>query len=152
MSEQSAEQTGTLGTEIAQLGNLGLAELRTFWAERLGKPREFASTELTRRWLAWELQAAAWGGLDASTRRRLRHLAGSLRSNVARSALSDISVKPGTVLIREWAGTTHKVLVLENGFNWCGQTWKSLSEIATRITSTRWSGPRFFGLKRRSDA
>ena len=137
--------------EIAELRNLGLAELRTLWAERLGKPRQLASTELTRRWLAWELQAAARGGLEASTRRRLRQLAAALKPDTSSSALSDISVKPGIVLSREWAGTNHKVVVLETGFAWNGQVWNSLSEIATKITGTRWSGPRFFGLKRRSD-
>lgn len=138
-----------LEAEIAQLRDLGLAELRAFWAERLGEPRQLTSTELTRRWLAWELQAAAQGGLDASSRRRLRRLARSITSTVARGTLSEISVKPGTVLAREWAGKTHKILVLEHGFSWNGQTWKSLSEIAFRITGTRWSGPRFFCLKRR---
>jgi hypothetical protein len=66
--------------------------------------------------------------------------------------MPDASVNPGTVLTREWAGTTHKVLVLEDGFNWNGRIWRSLSEIAFRITGTRWSGPRFFGLKRRKEA
>jgi hypothetical protein len=144
-------QTERLETEIAQLSDLGLAELRDFWANRLGKPRQLSSTELTRRWLAWELQAEVRGGLDVSTRRHLRQIATSLGSNTAPSALSDVSVKPGTVLSREWAGVTHKVVVLEFGFSWNGQTWKSLSEIATRITGTRWSGPRFFGLRRRKD-
>ena len=145
-------QTETLEVEIAQLGDLNLAELRGLWAKRLGKPRQLASTELTRRWLAWELQAAVRGGLDAGTRRRLRQLAGALRLNTATPAMPDTSVKPGTVLTREWAEIAHRVLVLEDGFNWNGRIWSSLSEIAFRITGTRWSGPRFFGLKRRKEA
>jgi hypothetical protein len=149
--EHRSMRAWTPEAEIAQLRNLSLAELRTFWAERLGKPRQLASTELTRRWLAWELQAEVRGGLDASTRRRLRQLAVALKPDASSSALSDISAKPGTVLSREWSGTTHKVVVLETGFGWNGQTWNSLSEIATKITGTRWSGPRFFGLKQRSD-
>ena len=134
----------------ALLSDLGLAELRVLWTERLGKPRQLASTELTRRWLAWELQAARQGGLDTNTRRYLRRLAATLKSDNASDPASSIAVKPGTVLTREWAGTTHRVQVLENGFSWNGQTWKSLSVIATRIAGTRWSGPRFFGLKRRN--
>jgi hypothetical protein len=116
-----------------------------------GKPRQLASTELTRRRLAWELQAVARGGLDAGTRRRLRQLSMALKPDASLSPLSDINAKPGTVLSRDWSGATHKVVVLEAGFGWNGQTWKSLSEIATKITGTRWSGPRFFGLKQRSD-
>lgn len=142
-------RASTQKVEIAQLDNLDLADLRAVWAEQVGTPRHLTSTELTRRWLAWELQAAERGGLDASTRRRLRQIAEALRSNAAAGAALDVSIKPGTVLTREWAGTTHRVLVLEQGFSWNGQVWASLSEIAVRITGTRWSGPRFFGLKRR---
>jgi hypothetical protein len=49
--------------------------------------------------------------------------------------------------LAEWGGKTHRVMVLENGFAWAGQNYRSLSEVATRISGTRWSGPRFFGLK-----
>jgi hypothetical protein len=145
-------QAETLEAEIAQLSNLSLAELRKVWAERLGTAPQLTSTELTRRWLAWELQTAKRGGFDAVTRRRLRQLAGSVRANPGASAPPDLSVKPGTVLTREWSGTTHRVVVLDGSFSWNGQTWASLSEIATRITGTRWSGPRFFGLRRKSSA
>jgi hypothetical protein len=31
-----------------------------------------------------------------------------------------------------------------------GRRYKSLSEVARAITGTRWSGPLFFGLKRRA--
>jgi hypothetical protein len=139
----------SLEAEIASLSNLSLSELRKVWSERLGTPPQFASTELTRRWLAWELQAAKRGGLDGATRRQLRQHARSLTtSSVASSA---VRAKPGTVFIREWRGASHKVVVLDRGFSWNGQTWASLSEIASQITGTRWSGPRFFGLHRRSE-
>src|SRR5262249_17411493 len=150
--ERLPMQAETLEAEIAQLSNLSLAELRKVWAERLGRAPQFTSTELTRRWLAWELQAARRGGLDTATRRRLRQPAGSVRANPVATATPHVSVKPGTVLTREWAGTIHKVVVLDGGFSWNGQTWTSLSEIATRITGTRWSGPRFFGLRRKNSA
>jgi hypothetical protein len=140
----------TLEAEIARLSSLSLAELRKVWSERLGTPPQLASTELTRRWLAWELQAAKRGGIDASTRRHLRQLASSLSTGTTSDARSGARTKPGTVLTREWAGTTHWVVVLEGGFSWNGQILASLSEIASRITGTRWSGPRFFGLHRRS--
>jgi hypothetical protein len=144
-------QREILEAEIANLSNLGLSELRALAASRLGRCPTLASTELTRRWLIWELQAASRGGLDAGTRRRLRQLALSTRSSAASDTLPNTAVKPGTVLTREWAETIHRVVAVENGFSWSGQTWSSLSEIAFRITGTRWSGPRFFGLKRRKD-
>lgn len=141
-----------LEAELVHLDGLGLAELRAIWAECLGKPPVIASTEVTRRWLAWELQAARLGGFDAGTRRRLRLLARSVEAKPTADTQADLTLKPGTILTREWAGTTHRVTVLEEGFSWKGQTWRSLSEVASTITGTRWSGPRFFGLKKRSSA
>jgi hypothetical protein len=59
-------------------------------------------------------------------------------------------MKPGSKLIRDWRGVTHTVLVLENGYEWNGETFNSLSQIARAITGAHWSGPRFFGLAERS--
>lgn len=136
--------------ELLRLDGLGLAELRAHWAQHLGTPPIIASTEVTRRWLAWELQAARLGGFDAGTRRRLRQFAKSAKAELPTATSQSTPVlKPGTVLARDWGDATHRVTVLEDGFSWAGRTWKSLSEIASTITGTRWSGPRFFGLKKR---
>ena len=56
-------------------------------------------------------------------------------------------LKAGTVLVREWHGTTHRVTVLDDGFRFGGKRYRSLSEVARTITGSRWSGPLFFGLK-----
>jgi hypothetical protein len=57
------------------------------------------------------------------------------------------ALKPGTVLLREWHGTEHQVIVRENSVVFNGKQYKSLSAVAYRITGTKWSGPLFFGLK-----
>ncbi|MBL1430562.1 DUF2924 domain-containing protein [Oceanicaulis sp. AH-315-P02] len=49
-------------------------------------------------------------------------------------------------MIREWNGKTHTVMVVENGFEWSGELYASLSVVAQAITGVRWSDPRFFGL------
>ena len=59
---------------------------------------------------------------------------------------SRIRIKPGTRLLREWHGTTHEVLVTDQGFVWDGATYRSLSAIAFAITGAKWNGHRFFGL------
>ena len=138
---------GTLEAEIADLNDLGLGELRLVWKERLGTPPVITSTELMRRWLLWELQAQARGSFDATTRRRLRQLGKAFRSDSPSTTLPDIGPRPGSMLTREWNGVTHRVMVQDEGFAWNGQKHASLSEIAFRITGTRWSGPRFFGLR-----
>jgi hypothetical protein len=77
----------------------------------------------------------------------LRQLAGNPNKRRALNALTQPRLKAGAVLLREWHGTTHRVTVLENGHEYSDQQLKSLSEIARRITGSRWSGPLFFGLK-----
>ncbi len=56
-------------------------------------------------------------------------------------------IKPGALLVREWKGKSHRIMVLEDGFAFEGKPYTSLSEIARIITGTRWNGPRFFGLR-----
>lgn len=93
--------------------------------------------------LAWQIQADAFGGLDAETKRRLR------RGGAGATAAD--SLQPGVRLTREWQGVSHEVVVEEGGFSYEGRTWKSLSEIARHISGTRWNGPRFFGLRTETD-
>lgn len=56
------------------------------------------------------------------------------------------TIHPGTRLLRQWRGDTHEVVVADSGYEYRGATYHSLSEIARKITGTRWSGPAFFGL------
>ena len=57
-----------------------------------------------------------------------------------------LSLKPGARLVREWHGRTHTVTVTEDGFEYAGASYPSLTKIAKKITGAHWSGPRFFGL------
>ena len=132
--------------EIDSLSDLGLEDLRQTWQARLGgRAPSVSSSGLLRRWLSWELQAQTQGVLDPGTRRQLREL-GRAKTEDSRLPRTS-SLRPGTVLTREHAGKTHRVMVLERGYAWDGGQYASLTEIAYRITGTRWSGPRFFGLK-----
>jgi Protein of unknown function (DUF2924) len=58
-------------------------------------------------------------------------------------------LKPGARLVREWRGRTHTVMALDDGFEFEGRLYRSLTQIAREITGAHWSGPRFFGLKDR---
>ena len=57
-------------------------------------------------------------------------------------------IKSGARLVREWRGRTHTVTVTEEGFQYDGRHYPSLTQIARAITGAHWSGPRFFGLKK----
>ena len=58
----------------------------------------------------------------------------------------------GTRLLRAYQGMEHTVTVLQDGYEWQGRPYKSLSAIARAITGTRWNGLVFFGLKNRRSA
>jgi Protein of unknown function (DUF2924) len=101
------------------------------------------------RALAYRLQEKALGGLKHSTRRILDRVADGTPSDESKRAPAR-KAGAGTVLIREWGGATHRVTVLDNDVVYRGHCYRSLSEVARVITGTRWSGPAFFGLKRRT--
>jgi len=103
------------------------------------------------RALAHQLQEQTHGGTSRALRRRLQKLAvGSQKAGVRRDP--GIVLKTGTRLVRHWRGHPHTVLVREDGFEYEGQHYRSLTVITERITGAHWSGPRFFGLTRRAGA
>ncbi len=146
-AKRSAKQND-LAQEIAALKDLGYAELHTMWSRlfRYRAPKKFARDHLELG-IAWKLQAQLSGGVNSATRRRLDELARTLTPKSDLTQKRTATLKPGARLLREWAGESHEVLVIEKGFVWRGKTWKSLSVIAREITGARWSGPRFFGLR-----
>jgi len=132
---------------LATLPDLTTPELRARWKRifRTDPPPKL-SRDLLIRALAYQLQEEAEGGLDTRTKRRLGSLARSHEAGGTPTLPS--SLRPGTQLIREWRGRTHRVTVLAEGFDYAGRRYRSLSRIAREITGTRWSGPSFFGLKK----
>jgi hypothetical protein len=110
-------------------------------------PRAFGP-DLLRRSVAQRMQENAYGGLSKATQRELNRLVSALIAKpdvgptVARRAQS------GTVLVRDWKGRSHRVVITADGFCYDDRTFSNLSEIARLITGTRWNGPRFFGLRR----
>lgn len=139
--------------EIAQLRGLDARGLQARWKIVF---RKAAPPHLPRHLLfgvlAYRLQADAFGDLDAATKRALEQSSGvkSRREVVERLEVLDrqqATAESGTVLMREWKGRKHRVMVMAEGLAWNGKTYKSLSGIAFAITGTRWNGPRFFGMR-----
>jgi len=135
-------------SQLESLRLLNKSEFLALWLQAFGKPLQIpARRELLERCVAYRIQDRDQGGLSAATRKRLRRLTDEIAADPD-TALRDIPcIKPGTRLIREWQGKTHKVTVTAEGFAYGGKRYKSLSKIARLITGTRWSGPRFFGLE-----
>ncbi len=94
--------------------------------------------------IAYKLRERVYGGLRPSTKALLRRVAEEV------SGKGKVVVerpKVGTRLLREWQGRTHEVIVLDQGVLFEGERFRSLTEVAKRITGAHWSGPRFFGLR-----
>ncbi|WP_265587873.1 DUF2924 domain-containing protein [Sphingomicrobium arenosum] len=128
-----------LAERIEALERLDLSALREHWPARFGPMPPIRSTAFFRMLLAWRLQAEAHGGHSRDTKLELK--------KVGPVATSAQQLGVGTVLERSWKGALVRVEVAEEGFRYGGRTYSSLSRIAQEITGTRWSGPRFFGLR-----
>ena len=124
-------------SNIEQITALPLSELRKDWQTRFGSPPTHRAADLLRRVFAWRIQAEAYGGFDAATRRLLSRDGSKLHT----------APQPGMRLARDWAGRRHEVVVLDGRIIYEGQTFGSLSSVARHITGQRWNGPRFFGLR-----
>jgi hypothetical protein len=148
MKQRVSSTTSALAHEIAALRQTTHADLKERWrALYCTEPPRRISRDLLVRALAYRIQEKALGGLKPSTRRLLIKVAANASARRPIQVAPELSLRPGTVLLREWHGTQHQVIVREDGIVFRGKQYKSLSEVAYRITATKWSGPRFFGLK-----
>ncbi len=122
-------------------------ELKEVWRRIYrAEPPAGISRDLLFRASAYQIQGGELGGLGGAAKRRLRALAQKMGSGDSASFDLGHSMKPGAKLIREWHGRIYSVIALEDGFDFEGRRYPSLSKIAREITGARWSGPRFFGL------
>ena len=124
------------------LESCSLAELKTAYEDLLhSRPPPRTSADFLRGNIAWALQALAQNKSPSALRQ-------ALTTRITGTATRGIRpIKSGTRLIREWQGRTYEVAVTDTGYLWQGDHYRSLSRIAKAITGTRWSGPRFFGMK-----
>ena len=131
-----------LDAKLAALEDLSSSDLRAAWQRLTSEVAPRVSPKLLRHALAWELQARAHGGLPRKVQQALDQFAGAKTRTAAAG--------PGTRLVREWQGQVHFVTIGEDQvISWDGRTFRSLSQVAKAITGTHWSGPAFFGLKKK---
>jgi len=131
-----------LDEQLAGLATMSPAQLREMWGQVTGAVVPRISPKMLRLALGYELQAKVLGGLSRATQQKLAQIAAAKTRTSA--------AQPGMRLVREWNGTVHVVVIGDDKvIRWNDREWRSLSEVARAITGTRWSGPAFFGLKRR---
>ena len=144
------DRTSKVSDRLAALAELSIADLRLEWRRlfRADPPR--LSRDIMTRAIAYRLQEIAYGGASKVTQRRLMTLAAEFETRGTIAPPSGPKIKPGSRLVREWHGRTHTVCVTGDGFEFQGKSYRSLTKIARDITGAQWSGPRFFGLTKRS--
>ena len=134
---------------IRALPELPKQRLFALWTETFGRSPGKMRPEVMLPILAFSLQEKTYGGLPLGTKEQLRQIAFSLSPKSRQQNEARARFKTGTRLIREWKGTRHEVSLTPDGYEYKGVIYKSLSSIASRITGTHWSGPAFFGTKKK---
>ena len=138
-----------LAQEIGHLLELDDAALKQRWTTVFkADPSPYFGRLLMIRSIAYRLQEKTLGCLKKSTERLLDQISDAPAED-ALKRLPKARASAGTILIRQWRGVRHRVTVVDDEVVYLGQRYKSLSEVARLITGTRWSGPLFFGLRRR---
>jgi hypothetical protein len=133
---------------LERLATMSPEEMKAEWARRYAAPAPNLSADLLRLGLGYRLQEQRLGGISRSIRTLLHRVAAQGEECGPAKTLPR-KLTPGTRLVRDWHGTGHTVVVLEDGFEYGGKHWNSLTAIARAITGNHWNGPLFFGLTQR---
>ena len=142
--------------EIDGLRKMSMHELVDAYEAAWGKAPRVKHREYLVKRIAWKREEARTGGLSTKAKERLEELIAELDIDFGSRSVSGVLKLPtktksdklpvGTTLKRPWHGTDVVVRVVEGGFEYDGDVYRSLTAIAKRVTGSHWSGPRFFGL------
>src|SRR3954471_24346390 len=123
-----------LERQLTELAGMSPAQLRAKWRECWRKPAPVIGPRLLRRGIAWKLQSRVYGDLPNHIKRELERAADRLRRGEELISTSRPSLKPGMRLVRSWQGRVHRVLVLDDCYEYDGRRFSSLTQVATAIT------------------
>ena len=167
------DSAGHIQKELATLEDLTTRQLRERYEDVFGEAARSSNRRWLQRRVAWRIQMLAEGDLAARTVERVREKAQTLARDAdlrvrppagpveyhgpertvsaAMPAGRDERVPPpGAVLVREFKGREHRVTVRADGFEYRGDTYRSLSAVAHAISGSHWNGFHFFGLGKRT--
>ena len=134
--------------KIDQIANWSRSELISEYQRIYRQPPIHRISEaMLRRMIAYDWQERVHGGLCRTDQKQLERLLNIFKRNPKSIWDQVFQIKPGTKLRRVWKGKNYEVTAEENGFRYQGQSYGSISEVATLITGVRWNGHLFFGLK-----
>ena len=139
--------------QMALLQSMSLEQLREKWLDLYGEePPQYKKQFLIKR-LAYRIQELFYGGLSEQAKVYLQQAAkedpvATVNRRIPEERKSNEAILPGTRLVRVWNDRRYEVIVLADGYEFEGRTFRSLSAVAREITGTRWNGKVFFGLKK----
>lgn len=139
--------------QMALLQSMSLEQLREKWLDLYGEePPQYKKQFLIKR-LAYRIQELFYGGLSVQAKVHLQQAAkedpvATVNRRIPEERKSNEAILPGTRLVRIWNDRRYEVIVLADGYEFEGRTFRSLSAVAREITGTRWNGKVFFGLKK----
>ena len=148
----SSLEASSLRMRLDRLQDLDGAALRDQWRRLCRSEPPRISRDLLMRSIAHRLQELEFGGLPKWARQSLAGATVGAEPRDKAPPASEPRLKPGARLVREWRGRTHTVMVLDEGFEFEGRRYRSMTQVAREITGAHWSGPRFFGLADRKGA
>ena len=132
--------------QIAALQRMDGAELRKQWEVMMGTPPPGSAASLRQR-LVHRIQELAYGGLSTATQATLAKVADRETGEAEKSIVK--APTPGTRFIREWRDQRHEVTAIDDGFEYLGKRYRSLTAVAKAITGQHTNGQVFFGIKKR---
>lgn len=142
--------------EIAELRTLDAHALAVRYEALYGRPPRVKQREFLWKRCAWKLQEQRYGGLSTVAKHRLEELIAEIRlpdedqlRTVTGRLTKEGAPTVGSALTREWRGRHIAVRVLDNGFEFEGVIYGSLSAAVRAITGAHWNGKLFFGLTER---
>jgi hypothetical protein len=149
-----------MAKQIEALRDMTIAELREAYQQAFGEPTTSRHKDFLRKRIAWRLQANEHGGLSGRSLRRAEELADDSdlrlvapKSGVGRTVVGSFTPThdrrlpmPGAVLTREYRGRTIAVTVLDEGFEYEGAVYRSLTAVAKAVTGSHWNGYLFFSI------
>jgi len=143
----------TVLKQLSTLKTMSLEELKNKWLELYGDEAPQYKSQFLIKKLAYRIQELYYGGLSKESKNHLSLRAMSdplatIQTKVPQARKVTEDLLPGTRFVRIWNDKRYEVIVREDGFEFAGKIYRSLSAIARDITGTRWNGKVFFGYKK----
>ncbi len=149
---------------ITELADMTVRELRQRYAKVFGETTNSRHKDFLRRRIIWRMQVRVEGGLSGKAHARARELADEAELRMSAPGRRSISAEkpgmqrdkrlpmPGAIITREYKGQTIEVRILHDGFEYCGEVYRTLSAVTKAVTGKHWNGYHFFGLGKRGNS